>query len=155
MTVSEGVIRRWNRERTAYVCADGVKVRVRSITPGMRLYSVDNHDEVTYVSTIAYNVNAGKAYTLVAVPGILFDRDMWLIVWAARGIKTITFPRTIKIVQESAFHHTPLMSAVLNEGLEELGECGARNCRGVFHWTKLKRVVLPSTLRVIGNRTFY
>ena len=133
MTVSEGVIRRWNRERTAYVCADGVEVRVRSTTPGMHLYSVDNHDEVTYVSTIAYNVNAGKAYALVAVPGILFDRDMWLIVWAARGIKTITFPSTVRNVEGDTFYFTPLISAVLNEGLEELGEGQDDYTDGVFH----------------------
>ena len=46
------------------------------------------------------------------------------------------------------------MSAVLNEGLEELGEC-RDDADGVFRWTGLKRVMFPSTLRVIGNRTFY
>ena len=99
----------------------------------MHLYSVDNHDEVTYVSTIAYNVNAGKAYALVAVPGILFDRDMWLIVWAARGIKTITFPSTVRNVEGDTFYFTPLISAVLNEGLEELGEGQDDYTDGVFH----------------------
>ena len=47
-----------------------------------------------------------------------------------------------------------LMSAVLNEGLEELGECPG-DVNSTFCKTRLKRVVLPSTLKTIGDYTFY
>ena len=103
---------------------------------------------------IDYSIDAGKAEALLVVSRTFLDRRASQILWAARDIRTITFPSTIRIVQDGAFRRTPLISAVLNEGLEELGEC-RNDADGVFRWTRLKRVVFPSTLRVIGNRAFY
>ena len=52
----------------------------------------------------------------------------------------------------------PLESVVLNEGLEKLGECtsdGKDYNKGVFCYTRIKRITLPSTLRVLGDGAFY
>ena len=74
--------------------------------------------------------------------------------WAARDIKTITFPNTVRKILDNAFYRTPLQSVVLNEGLEELEEY-RYNADGTFSYAKLKQIVLPSTLRVIGNGSFH
>lgn len=48
-----------------------------------------------------------------------------------------------------------LQSVVLNEGLKTLGECKKENCSRIFSYTEVKLVKLPSTLRVLGDGTFY
>lgn len=116
-----GGVRRWNRERSAYVCADGAKVQVRS--GSTRLLPHGSEDKTTRVNEIFYRIGAGKTEALLLVSWTLLDRDMSQIVLGLPKIRTITFPSTVRIVQDGAFCRTLLMSAVLNEGLEKLGEC--------------------------------
>ena len=53
-----------------------------------------------------------------------FDRVMSQIMTGSRSTRTIMFPSTVIRVQEGAFEDSPLLkSAILNEGLERLGEC--------------------------------
>lgn len=52
-----------------------------------------------------------------------FDRVMSQIMTGSRSTQTITFPSTVIRVQVGAFADSPLLkSAILNEGLEKLGE---------------------------------
>ena len=47
---------------------------------------------------------------------------MKMLIRGSKGIRTITFPRTIKIVRQAALCEIEsLLKAVLNEGLEALG----------------------------------
>ena len=83
-----------------------------------------------------------------------FDRSMSQVVKGSRGSKTITFPSTARSVLECAFQGTPLRSAVLNEGLRELGSLGDDRfpLRGMaFSGTQIRKIVLPATLRVLGR----
>lgn len=100
-------------------------------------------------------VCARETKVQVFVSGTELARDMSRVIRGARSTKTTTFPSTVRKVLDGAFSDTSVKSVILNEGLEVLGECGARNCRGVFSWTRLRLVALPSTLRMIGNRAFY
>lgn len=44
------------------------------------------------------------------------------IVRSSEGIRTVTFPKTVRTVRQEAFYCIKsLLSSVLNEGLEELG----------------------------------
>ena len=53
-----------------------------------------------------------------------FDRAMVQIMIGSKSVRTITFPSTVIRVQGGAFEDSPLLkSAILNEGLERLGEC--------------------------------
>ena len=72
----------------------------------------------------------------------------------AEDAKTVTFPKTIREVQDDAFQGKAVISAVLNEGLEKLGECQDDCDEGAFRDTQLQQVILPSTLQVLGNNTF-
>lgn len=76
------------------------------------------------------------------------------IVQGAKNAKTITFPKTIREVRDDVFAHMTVRAAVLNEGLETLGKCRSDSHNGVFAGTRLRHVALPSTLQVLGDRTF-
>ena len=90
----------------------------------------------------------------VSVSGSEFDRNVSLVTWGAKGAKTIIFSNTVGEVQDGAFANAVLRSAILNEGLETLGKHQSYCCNGVFSNTRLRRVTLPSTLRVLGSNAF-
>ena len=68
------------------------------------------------------------------------------IVLGAKDARTVAFPSTVREVSDSAFAGANLLSAVLNEGLETLGEHSNCSYDGVFRGTQLRLVKLPSTL---------
>lgn len=74
----------------------------------------------------------------------------------AQKAYTITFPSTVKRAQGEAFEKNDwLRSVVLNEGLERLEGPGSDEQRGgVFSGTRIKKIALPSTLKIIGDKTF-
>lgn len=76
----------------------------------------------------------------------------------ARNIRTITFAKTIRETRDDAFAQVSLASVILNEGLETLGayyDDDDTYNSGVFKGAHLKHVTLPSTLKVLGDKTFY
>ena len=94
-----------------------------------------------------------------------FDRNMSYLVNGAENTRTIIFPNTVRKVRCDAFKgNRSLRSAVLNEGLERLKGYMYQGCdedgdqfteiKGVFQNSGLQRVILPSTLRVLGDGTF-
>ena len=71
-----------------------------------------------------------------------FDRNMSWLVHGANSIRTIIFPSTVRDVSETVFKtNRSLRSAVLNEGLERLGELRDEN-KTYYDWafknTKIK-----------------
>lgn len=86
-----------------------------------------------------------------------FDRNISAIVKGAETVRTITFPGTVKEVQGRAFEKNEwLRAVVLNEGLEKLEESrGYDRCGGALGRTKIKKVALPTTLRVLGGNVFH
>ena len=84
--------------------------------------------------------------------------------FAQSGIVSFRAPAALRRVCQNAFCSCKsLLTAELNEGLEELGsklDAQARangdteTCFGVFEDSALQRVVLPSTLKVIHACTF-
>ena len=93
------------------------------------------------------------------VSGTEFDRDMSTIVSMAGDARTVSFPTTVRCVrQRTSKANEALGSVVLNEVLEELGECGDDEnylCGGVFSRARIRHVALPSTLRVLGDNVFH
>lgn len=84
-----------------------------------------------------------------------FDRAAVQIARGARGVRTVAFPSTVKEVRDGAFGgNERLLAVVLNEGLEELGKRQDGKSAGVFRGTSIRQVVLPSTLRALGDGTF-
>ena len=83
-----------------------------------------------------------------------FNRDASVIVDGAEDATTITFPKTVREVQNDAFQGKAVRSAVLNEGLKKLGEYQDDYKEGVFLGTPLRLVILPSTLEKLGNYVF-
>ena len=77
----------------------------------------------------------------------------------SEGIRTITFPRTIKIVRQAAFCEIEsLPKVVMNEGLETLGidelTLNGNLYLGVFQGSGLRSVVFPSTLKRVEYCAF-
>ena len=84
---------------------------------------------------------------------------MKMLIRGSKGIRTITFPRTIKIVRQAALCEIEsLLKAVLNEGLEVLGTeeltPEGEYYLGVFQESGLRDVVFPSTLKKIEYSAF-
>ena len=131
--------RRWNKEREKYVCTNGVRVWVKV---GL------------LKSGVGYLINRPAR---LFVSGTEFCRDMSRVEGATRKIKILALPNSVKEVADGAFQYTYLESVILNEGLERLGvfygEDDNRR-KGVFSYTRIKRIVLPSTLRVLEAYTF-
>ena len=96
------------------------------------------------------------------VSGTEFDRSVSVLAKGAKDVKTVTFPSTVRAARSGAFSgdygmERPLESVVLNEGLERLGECASEGKdynKGVFCYSRIERITLPSTLRVLGDRAF-
>ena len=50
-----------------------------------------------------------------------FSRELSYITGVTKSIKAMTFPSTVRKVQNDTFRNTAIRAAVLNEGLKELG----------------------------------
>lgn len=88
-----------------------------------------------------------------------FSRDMDELIEALDELRTITFPRTVRTVRKYAFYWIDgLRSAVLNEGIEVLGEDSYYSdgdaYPGVFENSGLRRIKLPTTLRRLEYSVF-
>ena len=58
----------------------------------------------------------------IAVSGTEFGRDAETLFGGPGDIRTIIFPKTVRVVRQGAFYSVKsLKSVVLNEGLEMLG----------------------------------
>ena len=108
----------WENELICYACLDSVPIGVSRRTANPR-----DPDEPRSIpsSGVRYarrrRVNELRAR--ITVSGVEFTRDMAELLGGSEGIRTTTFPRKVrdKFFAEVA----SLLSAVLNEGLEELG----------------------------------
>lgn len=60
------------------------------------------------------------------------------LVRGTQGVRTITFPSTVKEVLDGAFKYAALLAVVMNEGLEKLGEYQGYFVDGVFSHTWLR-----------------
>ena len=147
--------KRWNRERTTYVCVDGVCVLVpnRVVAPPQGDQDGET-GQTAFASGINYEPDEPEVSVWLLVSKTVFSRDMTEIVVHVKGVKTITFPNTTREVWEGAFSCTAIRSAVLNEGLEVLGADRGYECPGAFSFTPLRRVVFPASLRFVNDGTF-
>ena len=95
---------------------------------------------------------------IISVSGTKYNGCMAGILKGATGIRTITFPTTVReFVGEAFCEYASLRSAVLNEGLEKLGSNGRRFDRQsarVFARSGIRKVCFPSTLEEIGYSAF-
>ena len=108
---------------------------------------------MTHANRVRYGRSQKEARLFVS--GTELAKDMSRVVRGARNSKTIAFPSTVGMVLDGAFSYTSVRSVVLNEGLETLDEYLGLRCAGVFSFTRLKQVALPTTVRALGNAAFY
>ena len=86
-----------------------------------------------------------------------FNRDISILVKGAKSIKLVTFPRTVRDAHTGAFETSGrLRTVVMNEGLERLEGrgCDGSQQGGVFNSAQIKKIILSSTLRTLGNTIF-
>ena len=97
------------------------------------------------------------------ISGTEFDRSVSVLAKGAENIKLITFPGTVREARDGALSEQGkdarvLESVILNEGLEKLGGLRSedKKCHsGAISGTRVRKIVLPSTLKVLGDNTFY
>ena len=94
--------------------------------------------------------------TRLAVSGVRFNRDMREIIESEDTIRTIIFPKTVRMVrQEAFFKNHELASAVANEGLEAIGtDEGNDDDAGAFEDSGLRKIKLSSTIKCIEYSAF-
>ena len=111
------------------------------------------------MNRIVYRRNEKTKQSVVRlfVSEMEFNRDISILVKGAQTARTVAFPTTLKKASGGVFeNNTFLKSVILNEGLERLGGTGdSKQHSGVFGNTLIQKIILPSTLRVLGNYTFY
>ena len=170
-------LRKWDALHSIYSCVDGLEVRALHKTFVRKAKKIRNDwlgwlrqmraeerdtDHVTPVSGIMYRVHQSNRSSRLFVSRTEFDRSMSQIARAAKDIRTIISPNTVRNILDGAFEATRLRSVILNEGLEKFGELNdelddedKKFYIGVFSMTQIKYIVLPSTLKVLGDCTFY
>ena len=166
-------LRKWNALHSVYSCADGLEVRALRKTFVRKAKKIRNNrldllrqirakerdiNRVAPVSGIMYRVHQSNRSLRLFVSQTEFDRSMSQIARAAKDIRTVISPSTVRKILDGAFEGTRLRSVILNEGLERLGGLVNKNKKfyiGVFSMTQIKYIVLPSTLKVLEYYTFY
>lgn len=63
------------------------------------------------------------------------------------GLKSITIPSSVKIIEDNAFDECVLESITLSEGLNTIGKC-------VFRGSKITTIVIPNSVTSIGDAAF-
>lgn len=150
---------RWNATRDRYACTGDAKVGVgRDVFEYFEEEHKDRGGLTTPRNGIAYRKDGRTLRTQLFVSEMELSRDALLVAQGANRVRTITFPKTIRDVTENAFYELSfLRSAVMNEGLEALGERGGTQSEpysGAFRGIGLQRVVFPSTIKSLGTYTF-
>ena len=113
--------------------------------------SSDNSTYQTYLGTL-YSKD-GK--TLVKAPANYDAEEMLPGVeridngaFSSSNVQAITFPSTLKVIENSAFSYSlDLQTVSFNEGLESIGDSAFKN-------TALTRVDIPSSVKSIGSSAF-
>ena len=88
--------------------------------------------------------------------------EIGLRAFRASGLESVETPLSMRIIRQSAFCECPsLRRATLNEGLEVLGtdefllnDIFVERYHGVFGYSSLERIELPSTLKKIERGAF-
>ena len=65
------------------------------------------------------------------------------------GLKKLTTPKSLKVIQKNGFASTALKEVTLNEGLETLAQ------QAFYGSNKISSIVIPSSLKAIGNSAFH
>ena len=138
--------RGWRKKegRSTYACVNMQEVRIASKSFGQSKGS-RGRSKIVPINAVMYTPRA-QSKTLLFVTKTGFDREQSLVEKAAKDIRTVILPLTIREVREDAFKNTHLKSVVLNEGLEVL--------KRVFSGAEIRKIVLPKTLREIRDNTF-
>ena len=157
--------RGWNNERKGYRCSDDVAVKpVRKMLPTKNL----SEQKSVSSSGIMYtrNPQTRMLSPCVGVSGTVFSREMRTIFCSSAGIRTITFPATVRTVRQGSFYKVEsLRAAILNEGLEVLGTeraPGGKESRNAsdkialfaFYGAGLGGAELPTPLRMFAQDAF-
>lgn len=104
-----------------------------------QLYSATGATGDITVPATVYDTD-GNAYTVVAIRRNCFR---------SAKLGTVALPATLKTIGHSAFAHSSVEKIAFNEGLETIEGNAFYNCRN------LDNVVLPTTLKELGEMAFY
>ena len=93
----------------------------------------------------------------ITFPDSVREIGAWAF-YKCNKLTSVAFPAGLRTVGDGAFSGcASLQRAVLNEGLERLGELRDNDNKcssGIFKDTPIKYVILPSTLKVLGDNSF-
>lgn len=99
----------------------------------------------TNISVIKYNQGS-----LVIENGFIYNEVKTIFYGIVYGLNVLTYesPKSIKKIMPKAFYgHKELVSIILPENLEELGE-------NAFSNTSINRIIIPSYIKIWGNSPF-
>ena len=165
--------KRWDVAHMRYSCADGAEICV----PGTAFQHFCAKDEGPDApegqkssperperkSVLRYGIaqkridRGQRLQTRLFICGALLSRDTTVLERGPETAKTVAFPNTTREILDGAFAKTALRSIVLNEGLERIGgrqEDDGGSHEGAFCSTQIKKIALPSTLKLLGDYTF-
>ncbi|MBE6318511.1 MAG: leucine-rich repeat domain-containing protein [Bacteroidales bacterium] len=138
---------------------DGATV---SVTQGPATYnfgSAEIPETVTYEGkTYTVTEIANSAFAKSRINTIIMPNTITIIYDAAFGessVVNVTFSKGLKKICKSAFGGSNIREAILPEGLETIEEYAFVGKSGGYHYIgQMKSVVLPTSLKYIGNDAF-
>lgn len=135
----------WSGQRDAYTCADWVCVSVSGSEPRKAAQNGPSarNSGIRYGGERSGRTKKAR----LRIFGTEFGREARTLFRGA-GARTLTFPKTVRTVQDSALRGLrSLRSTVLNEGLETVSECA-------FEMSGVESVRVPASVRELRRSAF-
>lgn len=160
--IAEAGILRKSDEQREHNCVDGLKIVIPAKN-AIYEHIVCGRVHQTYRSQVLYGTDkiTKDFWGQISVSGVLFNRKMTTVIRGSVGLKTITFPKTVRKIRMGAFYHVKsLQGAVVNSRIQRLTwkmryKSEAQDeVKGIFQDTGLKYIRLPRRLKEIGEFTF-
>lgn len=106
---------------------------------------------IEYTSLKEINVSEGDSGIFSSVDGVLYDKDMTMLLAypASREGTYFKIPDTIKVIADSAFAYSNNLEEIDLSNVEEIASYGFERCQA------LKKVHMSKELKILGPDSFY
>jgi hypothetical protein len=125
--------------------ANGNEIDVKWFKDSKLIHTVKISDGITNVGANSFK-NFSKL-TTVELPASI--TEIGESAFMGTGLKKFTAPAGLKVIMKNGFANTSLKEVTLNDGIEELKD------QAFYGSNKISTVVVPASLKAVGNSAFH